>query len=112
MSRKLSKSGRQRFWQRRLDQCDASGLTQVEYCRSNKISPKSFQYWKRKLNPTDSPKQSAPALVEVSLSKALSIPVSPAHPQLCVVVDRYRIEIGRGFDAEDLGRVIRTLVLL
>ncbi len=110
MSRKLSKLGKQRFWQRHLDQCDASGLTQVEYCRSNRISPKSFQYWKRKSTPTDSPKQSAPALVEVSLSKALSIPA--AHPQLCVVIDRYRIEIGRGFDAEDLGRVIRTLVLL
>jgi len=110
MTSNLSRSGRRRFWERHLEQCNASGLSQAEYCRSNKIGLKSFQYWKGKSKRTGSPRQAAPALVEVPLSKAPSVPVSPAHPQLCLVVDRYRVEIRAGFDAEDLERVVRVLV--
>ena len=104
MRNHLNQSGRRQFWEDHIARCAASGLSQVEYCRSNKISVKSFYYWKRRSNGRV---DSIPALVELPLSK--SIPILPAHPQLCVAVDRYRIEIGRGFDPEDLERVIRLL---
>jgi len=110
MTSSLSRSARQRFWERHFEQCNASGLSQAQYCRSNKISLKSFQYWKRKSKRTDSPKQAAPALVELRLPNALPSSFSSAHAQLCLVVDRYRVEIGTGFDAEDLERVVRVLV--
>jgi len=109
MRSNLSRAGRRRFWETHLEQCNESGLSQAEYCRSNKISLKSFQYWRRKSKRTDSPEQAAPALVEVPLSRALSVPDSSAHPQLCLVVDRYRIEIGRGFNSEDFERVLLVL---
>jgi hypothetical protein len=67
---------------------------------------KSFQYWKRKSKRNGS----APALIEVPIPKALSIPTLPAHPQLCLVIGQhYRIEICKGFDSEDLERVVRVL---
>jgi hypothetical protein len=98
-----SRSGRRQFWADHINECAASGLTQVEYCRANKISLKSFQYWKR-----ISKQSVAPALVEVPLPKSFRI--APPCPQLCLVVGRqYRIEIGRGFDPEDLERVVRML---
>ncbi len=106
MRSNLSRSGKQGFWEKHIAQWNGSGLSQVEYCRSNKINLKSFQYWKRKSKRD----LVAPALVEVPLAKALSIPISPAHPQLCLVVGQhYRIEIGKGFDSEDLERVVRVL---
>jgi hypothetical protein len=79
-------------------------MSQADYCRSNKISVKSFYYWKRR---SKDRVVAPPALVELPLPK--SFPILPAHPQLCVVIDRYRIEIGKGFDPEGLERVVRML---
>jgi hypothetical protein len=66
----------------------------------------SFQYWERKTKPGSS----TPALIELTVQKSLPIRLLSTHPQLCVVVNRrYRIEIGKGFDSEDLERVVRVL---
>ncbi len=105
MMSNLSRSGRQRFREKHVSGWRATGLSQVEYCRVNKISLKSFQYWRRKSKGSDTP----PVLVELPLPKTLSVPLSPSCPQLCLVVDRYRIEIGKGFDSDDLERVVRML---
>ncbi len=51
-----------------------------------------------------------PALVELTFPKPLSAPVLSSHPQLCLVIGQhYRLEIGKGFDSEDLERVVRVL---
>ncbi len=105
MKKDRGTSGRKRFWEGHLTQYNATGLSQVEYCRLNKISIKSFQYWKRK-----SKSASLPALIEVPLKKSLPTPLLASYPPLCLVIGhRYRIEIGKGFDSEDLERLIRTL---
>jgi len=36
------------FWEEHIAQRKATELSQVEYCRRNKISLNSFQYWKGK----------------------------------------------------------------
>ena len=106
MTSNLSRSGKQRLWEKRLAQWSTSGLSQAEYCRSNNIGLKSFQYWKRRSKLNGAP----PALIEVPLSKPLAITALSASPQLCLVVDqRYRVEIAKGFDPEDLERVVRVL---
>lgn len=73
------KSHRQQFWENHIAQCTASGLSQIEYCRLNRIGIRSFQYWKRKFK-----RNGAPALVEVPLPK--SFPIPPLYPQLCLVM--------------------------
>jgi hypothetical protein len=103
MTNTLSKSGRRQFWEGHIAQCTASGLSQAEYCRLSQISIKSFYYWQRR-----SKRKTSPALVEVPIPKSFSIPLS--NPPLCLAIGReYRIEIGRGFDSEDLERVVRIL---
>jgi len=105
MTKRLSNPGRQQFWKNHITQWSSTSLSQVEYCRLNKISIKSFQYWKRK-----SKGSSSPALIEVPLPKSLPTPLLPTHPALCLVIGhQYRVEIGRGFDSEDLERLVRTL---
>lgn len=106
MTNNLSRSGKRQFREKHIAQWRESGLSQVEYCRKNKIGLKAFQYWKRKS------KHSVPAtLVELHIPKSLPIQTpGDHHPQLCLVVDQhYRIEIGRGFDSEDFERVVRIL---
>lgn len=100
-----SRTSRQQFWKNHIAQWTASQLNQAEYCRANKINIKSFQYWNRK-----SKSGGAPVLVEVPLPKPYRVPIPPVHPQLCLVVgEHYRIEIGAGFNADDLEKVIRTV---
>lgn len=107
MTSNLSRSGKQQFWERHIAQWGGSGLSQVEYCRKNKIGLKAFQYWKRKSKRSEVPA----TLVELCIPKSLPIPTLQVHhPQLCLVVDQhYRVEIGKGFDSEDLERVVRVL---
>jgi hypothetical protein len=96
-------NSRKEFWEHHLCDWEASGLSQVDYCRSNKIGLKAFQYWKRKNRSNGN----IPALVEVPLRA--SLPISP-HP-LCLVIGRqFRVEIAQGFNAEDLERVVRVLM--
>ena len=47
MESNLSKS-REQFREDHISRWSTSELSQVEYCRVNKIGLKSFQYWKRK----------------------------------------------------------------
>ena len=106
MKNNRSRAGRQQFWEEHLEKWNASELSQGEYCRRNKISEKSFQYWKRKAKRNND----VPALVELTLPKSLPVPLLSSHPQLCLVVgQRYRIEIGKEFDAQDLEQVVRIL---
>jgi hypothetical protein len=105
MSGMRSNLGRSRkqFREEHISQWKSSELSQVEYCRRNKISLKSFQYWKGKTK-----RSCASALVELTLPKPLPVPLLSACPQLCLVIGRqYRIEIAKGFDCEDLERVVR-----
>ncbi len=94
---------KRRFWEEHLKNWELSGESQVEYCRKNGINIKSFHYWKRRIGRS----YCAPAMVELPIS--WSVPVTPASPQLCLVFDRFRVEIGKGFDPEDLERVVRVL---
>ena len=106
MTNNRSRAGRQQFWQEHLAKWNATELSQVEYCRRNKIGLKSFQYWKRKTKLNSD----VPALVELALPKSLPVPLLASHPQFCLVVGQhYRLEIGKGFDSEDLERVVRVL---
>ncbi len=104
MTSNFSRS-RKQFWEEHISQWNATELSQVEYCHRNKISLKSFQYWERKTG-----RSSAPALIELPLFKSAPVCALPSYPRLCLVVDQhYRIEIGKGFDCEDLERVVRVL---
>jgi hypothetical protein len=106
MTRNLNRSGKQQFWEKHIAQWGMSGLSQVEYCRENKIGLKSFQYWKRKSKRSNAP----PVLIEVPLPRPIVAQVLPTKAHLCVVVgQQYRIEICRGFESEDLERVVRVL---
>jgi hypothetical protein len=40
---------KQAFWERHIELWRNSSLTQVEYCRQNNLSIKSFGYWKRRI---------------------------------------------------------------
>ena len=92
-------------WQEHMSRWEVSGLSQIEYCRRNRVNIKSFTYWKKKIFA----KSSLATLVEVP-AQILSHSAEPERPPLCLVVHgQYRIEIGSGFDADTLDRLIGVL---
>ena len=97
---------KRRLWEEHLRKWKASGVSQVEYCRLNDVNVKSFRYWKRRIGRLGC----APALVELPVTKSIPLNSLALCPQFCLVVGQhYRIEIGKGFDSEDLERVVRAL---
>lgn len=78
-------------WRQRLERQRTSGLSVVEFCRSENVSPHRFHVWKRKLLPT-SPTRHAPGAairtrraqrrpgIAKSHSRARQNPVHPALP--------------------------------
>jgi hypothetical protein len=41
------------FWERHIDRQVKSGKSIKSYCATSRISPATFQYWKRKLRPQE-----------------------------------------------------------
>ncbi len=104
MTENLSSSGKLRFFEKHVRKWSTTEQSQSGYCRANKISFANFRYWKRKIE-----ENPPPALVEVPLPKSMTLAPCSTHPDLCLVIGPYRIEIRKGFDSEDLERVIQIL---
>ena len=91
---------KQRLWKHHLEQWQASGLSQVEYCRKHGLNIKSFRYHKRRSS------KSSLCLVEVPLAA----PIYPLPKPLSLAVSpRYTIHIEAGFDADTLCRLLEVL---
>jgi hypothetical protein len=106
---------KRRYWQAQVEAWRGSGLSQVEYCRRQGLSPRAFSLWKHRLGGA---KQAAEAeeveFVSFPLVAAEDPSVVPGGAQasaaLTVVVnDRHRVEVGDGFSAATLARVVQTL---
>lgn len=84
MARKVNQALRER-WRQRIERQRGSGLSIVEYCRREGVSPACFHIWKRKLrvSPSPSPRPSAPVrrrtpIRQVATSQWPPLPSSPA----------------------------------
>jgi len=97
------RSVKEEYWKEHVEKCSRSGMSQAEYCRRHKLSPKLFTYWKRKLR-----EQETISFIPVQVKPERYI---PAEQTTGVVLykEGYRIEIREGFKREVLGEVLRTL---
>jgi len=55
MEKRGSLEERRGFWEQHLREWKSSGVSQAEFCRRNKLSLKSFVYWKKRQKSTSSP---------------------------------------------------------
>lgn len=104
MARKgLREGGKEEKWRGHIEEWRRSGISQAEYCRRYKLSPKLFTYWKRRLR-----NQEPVSFIPVQVKPE---PHPPAENSSGVVLCKggYRIEIEEGFKREVLGEVLRTL---
>lgn len=90
-----------------LDEQAASGLGVTAYAKQLGVSTWTLYQWRRRLQslPTEAPRAS---LVEVTIAR----PTRPTGDSSLVVRvndGRRSIEVPRGFDAEELGRLVAAL---
>jgi len=87
---------------------EASGLTRVELCRTRGLSLATLARYRKRRAQSSPPPENRCVAVEVSAGRP-SLD-SPASSGLAVALpDGRRIEIGRGFDAPTLARLLAAL---
>jgi hypothetical protein len=103
ISRQESNVEKQRYWNQHLNRWRSDGSSQIEYCRKNNISRFQFQYWKRRLQPSEK----SPSFIEVRFSSVTT--QRPSHALRLIVDDHYQIAVERDFDPVALKQLIGTL---
>jgi hypothetical protein len=88
------------YWQQHIDQWQQSGLSQIEYCRRNRIKKYQWGYWKKRLIAPKSPAMLVP----------VTIPSQSASYLRVIVDNRIAIEVPAGFNPATLTKVIECLI--
>jgi len=102
---------KRRYWAGHIREWKESTLSQAEYCRRQKISIKSFQYWKSKLVGFEEIKL-VPVPAGIVSGRKFSEFIQTREPGRKMVLhigERYRLDIEKGFDEETFSRVIGLL---
>jgi hypothetical protein len=103
LSRSEESKRKRDYWKRHIDSWQASGLSQVKYCRQNDLKDHLFVYWKKRIvKPEAAAKFISLNLGSVSEKRA----TQPACPLRLVVSDRFAIEVNPGFDPHLLRQLI------
>ena len=97
------KHGRE-FWAGHVKGWRASGLTQVEYCRCNRLSKGTLGYWSSTLK---GPKAKGTALVEVGRTEVK--PQQPSCPIELAVQGGYLLRLWPGVQPAHLREVLSVL---
>jgi hypothetical protein len=103
-SRKAENAQKHRYWKKHIESWETSGLTQAGYCHSHNLNKYRFQYWKRKLRPSN-----VPAFIELALSNSQP---SQTNPSLRLMIGNYHVGIERDFDPVTLAQLIGVLARL
>lgn len=98
------------FWQQRIQEWEASGLTQVAFCKEHNLSFGSFKKWRQRLTArvTSSKRLrlvSIPAAVD---PKAETAP-SEQPKSITVHVGALRLDVPQDFDSAHLTQLVQTL---
>ncbi len=113
-------TARGRFWQRHLQRWRQSGLSQVQYCRQQRLSATAFGWWKGQLSaesaPGIQPKRVSDEIAgqrgpfaEVALSNPVPTGGSDEFPYEITLAPQRCLRLGGHFEPE---RVRQLLLLL
>jgi len=115
-----TETGRRDFWQAHIEAWWESGLTQRAYCQEHRLAEAQFSHWKPRLRKTGQRQHPKAQLVPVKVTEEAEAvpqrdrgdvhgPTSSGGDLALVFGDGLRLEIGGGFDAATLQRVLEVL---
>ena len=91
-------------WRSRIGAWSRSGLTQIEFCKREKLSRSAFSYWKKKLNENDW-KDGRNRLVEIPIRSSLDLSIGIG----VTLRNGIRITIGEECSVGRLREVVQVL---
>jgi len=97
---------KRRIWQQHIQSWQASGSTQISYCRCHDLKFHRFVYWKNKFNPKADARSST--IVELPMGLDRLVLSQPGFLRLAVG-EHYRIEVCRDFDPVALRQLLHVL---
>ncbi|CAM2006035.1 IS66 family insertion sequence element accessory protein TnpA [Acanthopleuribacter pedis] len=107
--------GKAAVWSQRIRQWEASGLTQVEFCRRHQLKIATFRYWRQRL-PAKRHATAKGSLRLVPITNPAAeeeLPASPSQPAssqgLSIECNGISVRIDDQFNPETLARVIAVL---
>ena len=110
--------GRRDFWQGHVKAWSESGLTQRAYCQTHGLSEAQFSHWKPRLRKPGQRQRPKAQLVPLKVIEEGTTETARADVGGCareagelalVFGNGLRLEIGEGFDAATLRRVLEVL---
>ena len=107
-SKKLTERGA--YWQKRVQEWEASELTQAAFCKEHNLSFDSFKKWRQRLSAraTSSKRLRLVPIAAAVDQKAVNASVEQPKA-LTVHVGALRLDVPQGFDADHLTELVRTL---
>jgi len=114
-------SDREAFWRAHVAAWRESGLTQRAYCHRESLPETQLSHWKHRLAKSQRRSRAKASLVPVqvleptpserdsAVSASLRYAAVPTAALSVVFDGRLRLEIGEGFDATTLRRVLEVL---
>lgn len=109
-------SKRKKFWQAKIEEHQASGLSVSEFCRNNGLSPNRFYYWRKKISELSQTSNGRQTFVPVQVaygdieknSGAANPPVG--EPAIEILHHSgHKLCVRSGFDSATLSRVLAVL---
>ena len=92
------------LWRDRIDAWSRSGLSQIEFCKREKLNRSAFTYWKRKLTGNDSKEEE---------NRLFEIPFRPSvHRTFDIRItlrNGVRVAVGEECSAERLRDIVQML---
>ena len=105
-------SDKQQFWFQHIEQWQQSGLSQAEYARQQKLSIKSFGYYRRRYMQQHASGKKPASLLPVTVAsiETSEPPAQPGNTGITLTSPTgFRIELTPGFDPQTLRTVLQAL---
>jgi hypothetical protein len=93
-------------WAEHIRSCGESGKSQAQYCHEHGLILQTFYYWKRKHKRKP---EAGVRLVPVGMHQIQVHQAGSIATPLALIIGRYKVEIGTGFDSATLARLVHTL---
>ena len=93
----MAKNGTRQKWVGLIQQLERSSQTTREFALEHGVNPRTLTWWKCALRR------------ETRKVEFLDVTVAPDVPPFIVHLDRCRLEVPRGFDPDDLRRLVTVL---
>lgn len=92
------------IWQEHIKNCEASGLSQKDYCSQNKLSLAQMGYWRRRLRSLAKKNQASEAQ-----SGFVAIPISSTRADRLTLTLPSGINISGFHSTQDLVELVKAL---